>query len=1082
MTARKVTTRVHCVTSLALAWRLCVLSLLIWGLVTCGGSASQPPPPPPPTPDFSLAVSPTSQTLNGGSSASVSLSATAIDGFSSQISVKVSGFPAGVSVSPVSITLTPGTPLQITLSATANVAAATETVTLTGTSGSLSHTTQLNLSVTPLAGLPTRTRYLRTDATTEYYQWINQNWIIYHASSAHYFVTDPSSNQVIVIDAATEKKIASILVPGAFGIDDTPDHSLFYVGTLIGDVYTIDPVGMTVTQRYMASQIGPYGFYAYTALVLADGQVALVGGPSNPSVGQSDSVAIWNPTDNSITNYGENGPNPGLPFTGCSVFSGTIAGFTLSADRTQIVFGIGETLCEFNPSTGTGVAATGASLELVALYHIVVTPDGKYVILANNLMTAQPAVAEVFNAQTLVEVSEFNVLGNTSSASGFFVSPDSTTLYIPGDPETGIIYAYSLATQQLVGWVPNFFTEPISGGGANGPIDSPYFLATDGSGLFVGPMEEGIGFVDLSVLQAGPVGTQFENAYAKPLSPPTGPTTGGTATLWSDVAPVAPLKSIYFGSGQASDISTSPNDPYPFTGILASTPGGSIGPADVYVFTSDGGMQLLPEAFSYGPTILEVTPNMATAEGGGTGYIYGYGFGPLNATTIPSGLTVTVGGSAAPVTAFNGNAYNSAYPPFPLESIAYTVPPGTSGTSVNVDVTTSSGSTTAASALSYLPATQQFPLTGSSLAQGVYDPYTGLYYFTDTNQIQVFSRTQGKWLSPISIPAPAGTTQRLWGIALSPDGTKLAVSDANADAIYVLDPASPTSVKTFIVGPVSGFQNDPTGLAISDTGNVYFMVLVIGQGGGADQFFKLNTNTGAIFNYGINGPGLGANDAYLRNVISSDNSRVFSNELGYIFYIDTATDTPVHANIYLECCYLGSGNYDLALSSNQTQFEGTGYFYDFNLNAESFYTQNDREILNIAYVYGAKLSPDGRLFFQPSTNGIDVFDGNLGDLLDRISLPFALSPNYDALVDDGTDNVLVAIIGNGDGIAIVDLTSISEPPPLPYDRNRSRRTHGISGRHDRPGKPSVQQSQPLQPSHVVPHITRPILPYISQPK
>ena len=95
-------------------------------------------------------------------------------------------------------------------------------------------------------------------------------------------------------------------------------------------------------------------------------------------------------------------------------------------------------------------------------------------------------------------VAQFSVLGDTSSASGFSVSVDSTTLFTPGDPETAIIYAYSLATQQLVGWVPNLFMEPISGGGASGPIDSPYLLANDGTGLFAGPMEEGIGFVDVS--------------------------------------------------------------------------------------------------------------------------------------------------------------------------------------------------------------------------------------------------------------------------------------------------------------------------------------------------------------------------------------------------------------------------------------------------------------------------------------------------------------------------------------------------------------------------------------------------------
>jgi hypothetical protein len=234
-------------------------SVLISGLTACGGGGGGTgyQPPPPPTPDFSLTVSPTSQTVNGGTSALVSLSVMAINGFSSQVSIQVSGLPAGVSFSPTSITVAPGTPQQISLSAAANASAATQTVTFTGTSGSLTHATQLSLSVTPFTGLPTRTRYVRTDATTEYYQWLNQHWILYHAGTGRYFVTDPSSNQVIVVDAVSEQKIASLSVPGAFAIDVTPDQSLLYVGTAIGDVYSIDPVGMTVTNRYLASQIGP---------------------------------------------------------------------------------------------------------------------------------------------------------------------------------------------------------------------------------------------------------------------------------------------------------------------------------------------------------------------------------------------------------------------------------------------------------------------------------------------------------------------------------------------------------------------------------------------------------------------------------------------------------------------------------------------------------------------------------------------------------------------------------------------------------------------------------------------------------
>lgn len=995
--------------------------------------------------------------MNAGSSASVSLSATPVGGFSSQISIQVAGVPAGVSVSPTTITLVPGTAQPVTLSAAANAASARASVIFTGTSGSLMHTAGLSLSVNSLSnGVPVRTRYLRTDATTEYFGYLNQHWIVYHAGTARYFVTDPSSNQITVIDAPSQTKLATIGVPGAFGIDDTPDHSTLYVGTLIGDVYAIDPVGMTVTQRYVASQIGPYGFSALSTLVLADGRLALLGAQGGiPSVDGSNTIAVWNPTDNSITIYGGSGNVQGAPLP-CGPSMGNIGGFARSVDRTQILLGSIDsdgTLCEVEESTGQGIHGSAVSFQL---NNILTSPDGKYIIQTN-----YPTGVILYDAQTLASVAQFNVLGDTSSASGMAVSADSKTLFVPSDT---IIYAYSIPSGQLVGWAPNIDVQPISGGGAVGPIDNPYLLATDGSGLFAGPLEEGVGFIDLSALQTGPVGTQFTNGY---LIPATGPASGGTATKWSDPNPVGTLKSIYFGSQNATAISAGSGY------INATSPSGKAGPADVYAFTADGGMQLLPEAFSYGPTILEVTPNMATAEGGGTGYIYGYGLGPVTSNTVPSDLKVTVGGVTAQVTAFVPYAYPTIAPPFPLQSFAYTIPPGTSGSAADVAVSTNSGSATATGALTYLPASQQFPLTASTLAQGIYDPHTDLYYFTDTNQIQVFSRTEGKWLSPISIPAPKGTVQRLWGIALSPDGSNLAVADNNAGAIYLLDPANPTSVKTFIVGSQSPFIVNPCGLAISDSGDVYYMVSVLGQGGGADQFFKLDTNTGAITNYGINGPGLGPNDVYLRNAISSDNARVFFNEDGEIFSIDTATDTLYYALDGDGCCY---GNYELTLSNNQTQLTATDYLYDSDLNGESYYALNDREILNIAYVYGAKLSPDGRLLFQPSTNGIDVLDGNLGNLLNRISLPIALSLNYDALAVDGIDNILIAITGTGNGIAIVDLTSIKEPPPLTYATKTSSKFSRIKKRYS--GSDSSLQSRPnervstlISGAHRVPYVT-----------
>jgi YVTN family beta-propeller protein len=1020
---------------------------LLLALTGCGGSggggssSSQP--------DFSLALNPTTKQVSAGSQASVSLSAVAIDSFSSQISVQLTGIPAGVTVSPTSITLTPGTPQQVTFNAASYAINSSGTVTFTGTSGTLQHTAALALTVNgSSSGVPARTRYRRTDATTEYSHFLNQHWIVYHAATQRYFVTDPSSNLIHVIDATTQQEIATIPVPGAFGIDDTPDHNTLWVGTQIGDVYSINPVSMTVIQRYVGSAIGPSGYPASSVQVLADGRLALIG--EYGGIDGTTSVAVWNPTDNSITIYGAYGGQGAYP---CGFFT-QFSGFSRTVDRTHILLANYESssVCELDPSTGTYVTGGVPGNP----YSVFPTPDGEYIIVPSYYPNPS---AVVLDAQTLATVAQYAVMGDTGSDAAFVISADSSTLFTPSD---SIIYAYSLVSGQMVGWVPNLYLPGLSSGTDFGPPFGPDLQATNGTGLFAGPMEEGIGFADLSNLNTGPVGSQFVDGE---LNPATGSLSGGTTTQWPAPGVVAPLSSIYFGSHQATAIS------YSSENIHATSPAGTAGPVDIYAFVSDGGLQVIPEAFSYGPTILEVTPNMSTAEGGGTGYIYGYGFGPINSNSIPTGLQVTVNGASVPVTAFTGNAYNIDPPPFPLQSIAYTIPSGVSGGAVNVAVTTSAGSATASAALSYLPPIEQFPLAGASLAEGIYDPYTDLYYFTDKTQVRVFSRTQGQWLPSINITPPPGTNENLWGIALSPDGSKMAVSDATAGAIYVLNPANPGTVQTFVVGSNYPFLVNPCGLAISNAGNVYYWVYVLGQGGGADQFFKLNTSTGQITNYGIDSPGLGLSDLYLRNAISADNSVVYNNDDGAVFVVDTATDQLVYAPDDDGCCY---GNYELSLSSDETQLTATDFLYDNLLNGESAYALNDREALNMSYVYGAKLNHDGKLIFQPYSNGVDVLDGNLGNLRMRISLPVALSANYDALAVDPNDNVLIAITGDsGDGIAIVDLTSLPEPS-LSHQAVRNKRTPSAGSVWlvgPKPLRRMEKDSGPAAYRRMVPHVT-----------
>jgi hypothetical protein len=105
--------------------------------------------------DFSLSVMPTSVSLpSNGTPSTVSVLATAINGFSGSVSVAISGLPSGVTAKPTSLTLTPGTAASLSLAAAAGTAAESGTVTLTGTSvasttGSpvLTHSATLAVSV-----------------------------------------------------------------------------------------------------------------------------------------------------------------------------------------------------------------------------------------------------------------------------------------------------------------------------------------------------------------------------------------------------------------------------------------------------------------------------------------------------------------------------------------------------------------------------------------------------------------------------------------------------------------------------------------------------------------------------------------------------------------------------------------------------------------------------------------------------------------------------------------------------------------------------------------------------------------------
>jgi len=103
-----------------------------------------------PTPDFTLALSPTSLSVTAGTTGSpISITANPINSFTGTVAVAITGLPTGVTATPATLTLTPGTAQTVALTASAAAMGGSTILTFTGTSGMLSHTATLTATISP---------------------------------------------------------------------------------------------------------------------------------------------------------------------------------------------------------------------------------------------------------------------------------------------------------------------------------------------------------------------------------------------------------------------------------------------------------------------------------------------------------------------------------------------------------------------------------------------------------------------------------------------------------------------------------------------------------------------------------------------------------------------------------------------------------------------------------------------------------------------------------------------------------------------------------------------------------------------
>ncbi|MEP7019409.1 MAG: hypothetical protein ABI808_02065 [Pseudonocardiales bacterium] len=108
--------------------------------------------PPPPVNDFSIAVSPASGTVTAGASTTATVSTAVTAGVAGTVTLSASGLPAGATASFSPASVTAGGSSTLTITTSAATPPGTSTVVITGTEGTVTHSTNYGLTVNPAGG------------------------------------------------------------------------------------------------------------------------------------------------------------------------------------------------------------------------------------------------------------------------------------------------------------------------------------------------------------------------------------------------------------------------------------------------------------------------------------------------------------------------------------------------------------------------------------------------------------------------------------------------------------------------------------------------------------------------------------------------------------------------------------------------------------------------------------------------------------------------------------------------------------------------------------------------------------------
>ena len=954
---------------------------------------------------FSIQLSPPSVSLPAAADATVQVSVTSNSGPAPQLAVDVSGAPNGSQVrigSPQGF-VTPTSPGSILIEATVLAQPLQGFPLSVIASDNANNTAFLTLPLTvtvPFASnaTPTRSTFSRTD--------VSPTGMVYDPLRKLVFVSVEILNQVLVLSASDGHQIASIPVNFPGGIDVAADESVVYVvSPFVGGVTIIDPnllqvIGHSDVPSAVSGLTEAVTFFELATL--SNGKVLFL--PTVTGAGGFSPFYLWDPATDTYTKFGP------------SALFGTEL-MDRSADHSKVV-------------------AYAAGAQGGAIYDVVtdtfigpnpvlngsptISPNGTQIASAE-FQNSTPTLSffdSNLNELASLPIDPLSVSGGASLR--LFYSLDGKRLYLVPDQGFGasggnpIVTVVDTTTFSVLGVVPAFHF------GAILPFSGQWIttFALDETGMLFGAAFEGVGFLDLTAptfLREPLPGAAFaiQPSLASMFSP-------SAVQLSGALLSATDTYSVFFGAPPASPQTLkATNVTFQSQNFLNLTipAAGKGGPANATLTRSDGFFQIMPDAITYGPTILGVDGNAGPASGGSTITIKGYGLSRPN-------TQVTIGGRPATVT--------QQFPAFgqllPIERMTVTTPAGAAG-KADVSVSTPAGSATVTGGFQYLNSFAVHPAVGI-LDAIVYDKLRQRLYISnqDHNRVEVFDLATNSFLAPL----PAGSSPTV--LSLTADGALLAVLNRGDNTVSVIDLATNSLKANFSL--LTAADNDPgcSGVALNLTQAQPHRAVVEMACRAAlfnGKFHLINLDTGSLDCTGVAGCGANGTDINFQTGLaalasSSDGTKI-------LLATSTGGGTPLPAGVLdLTANTLTPGApidaSDAAMSADGTVFAANFALLDAAANLRGFTAVEpyaDAGAVSFHNVFGEKLNASGSLFFYPQDSGVDIFDVHTGRLVRHIVLPVSIPADNGALALDETGTRMFLTTTTGIAIAQLDPVPLS---------------------------------------------------------